>query len=222
MSWGLIVGGGLVLGGAVIGSKGQQDAAETQAQASEKAGQQQLQLGREQLEATRPFRELSLQQGQFLFDLQKDIVPQLQEDLQRPTGTSPLFQRALQQQTRNIFSNLSPFGLEDSSVAGRAVGEATAGLTAQEIENRRAARFTLAGMTPSFQGLSTAGLAGANQLQQGGIQSMFGAGQSRAAGQLGSANSLAGAFGTIGGFGLQGGFDNLSSGTGQPILRVTG
>ncbi len=233
----VVAAAGIGLLGSYIGSQGSKSAARTQAQAAEQAGYQQLALGREQLEATRPLRELALEQARFQFGQQKQlspaftqatlgVLPLLTQDVSRSPGTSQFFQRALGQQTRNIMSNLAPYGLADSSVTGRAIGEATAGLTAQDIENVRNDRFRLAGFapsTPSFFGGGTAGLNTAAQLQQGGIQSQFAAGQSLAAGQLGSANTWAQGLGMLGGYGMQGGFNNLfSSGTGQPLTGGLG
>ena len=234
MSWiatAIVGGAALGVGGAAIASSGARDAAETQALAAESAGQQQLALGREQLEATRPLRDLALEQAQFQFGLQQESAPQFQqaalgalplltEDINRQAGTGQPFERRSAQGARNIFSNLGAFGLEDSSVAGRAVGEFQSGLLSQDIENLQNQRFRLAGFSPqspSFFGGGTAGLGLAGQTQQAGIQSLFGAGQSRAAGQLGSAQSLGGAFGTLGGFGLQFGLGSLLKGTGEVI-----
>lgn len=200
MSWIAVA----IIGGAVIGAVGTGMAAETSADAAAQAGQQQLALGREQLEATRPLRELSLEQAQFQFEQQKMLSPQftqaalgalplLMEDINREAGTGQPFQQRLARGTSNIFSSLAPFGLTDSSVAGKAVGELGTGLLSQDIENLQNQRFRLAGFapqTPSFFGGATAGLGTSAQLQQGGIMSGLQAGQTTAAGQLGMTSTL--------------------------------
>lgn len=193
-----------IIGGAAIGAIGTNVAAGTQAEAAEQAGQQQLAIAREQLEATRPTRELALEQAQFRFGQEQQLspaftqaslgaLPLLTEDINRQAGTGQPFQQRLAQGTSNIFSSLAPFGLTDSSVSGRAVGELGTGLLSQDIESLQNQRFRLAGFAPqapSFFGGATAGLGTAAQLQQGAAQSGLLAGQSRAAGQLGITNTL--------------------------------
>lgn len=214
------IGLGIGAGSLVSGSR----AAKTQAQAQSQASEQSLQAAREQLAATQPLRDLALQQGQFQFGQQQRLLPSLidqqlagipqqqafaqaaqralpllTQDINRQAGTGQPFQRRLEQGTRNIFSSLSPFGLSDSSVAGRAVGDLQSGLLGQDIENLQNQRFRLAGFqsfpqapgTPSFAGFGTAGLGTAAQLQSTGISQQLGAGQTRAAGQLGFGNTLA-------------------------------
>jgi hypothetical protein len=222
-----VIGGTLALGGALIGARGAKSAARTQAEAAEQAAQSQLTLGREQLEATRPLRELALQQAQFQFGQEQQLrpaftgaalgaLPLLREEFETGAGLAPFFQQQLERGTTGAISALAPFGLEESTVAGRAVGELATGLGTQELLSRRNLGLQLAGFapqTPSFFGGGTAGLASSAALQQAGIQSQLGAGQARAAGQLGAAQAFAQPLALLGGFGLQGGF----SGTGQPI-----
>lgn len=226
-----IIGTVGVVGSSLLASKGAKGAARTASRSADRAAELSFQLGQEQLEATAPLRQLALEQGQFRFGQEQRIspaftsaalgaIPLLTEDINRQAGTGDVFQRRLEQQTRNIFSSLSPFGLADSSVSGRAVGEATAALTAADIENLQNQRFRLAGFapqTPSFIGQGTAGLGLAGQSQLAGIGSQFQAGQFQAAGQLGSANALSQGLGQFGGGLLQFGLGGLFGGTGTPI-----
>ena len=193
-----------IITSAVVGGIATSTASSTQARAAEQAGQQQLALGREQLEATRPLRELALEQAQFQFGQQQQLQPQfaqaalgalplLSQDITRQAGTGLPFQRRQEQGVSNIMSSLAPFGLSDSSVSGRAIGEFQSGLLSQDIENLQNQRFRLAGFapqTPSFFGGGTAGLGISAQLQQGGILSQLQGGQTQAAGQLGIGRTL--------------------------------
>lgn len=228
MSWGLIGSTALVVGGNLLagGSAGraQERAAETQAEAAERAGQQQLALGREQLAATAPLRQLALEQGQLGLESQRAILPLLRQEFETGAGLAPFFQQQLERGTTGTISALAPFGLEESSVAGRAVGELGAGLGTQELLARRNLGLQLAGLGQVPGGFATAGLGTSALLQQGGIQSQFAAGQSRAAGQLGAglsqAAGIAGAAGGLSNLFSSPKFQNvldLFKGTGTPI-----
>jgi hypothetical protein len=121
------------------------------------------------LEAGAPFRDIAEQQAMLRLEGQQQAFPLLLQDILREPGTSPLFQRGLEAGTRGIISNLAPFGLEESTVAGRAVGELGAGLSAQEIENIRRSRFQLAGLPTGAQSDIGFGEATALQGQIGGF-----------------------------------------------------
>ena len=204
---------------------GTRRAGEAQASAFETSATQQRDLQRDLLAETKPLRDLALEQGQFQFGQQQRLLPEqttsaiaanqaaqgafplLTGDINRQAGTGQPFQRRLAQGTSNIFSSLGAFGLEDSSVAGRAIGEFQSGLLGQDIENLQNQRFRLASLgvtpsTPSFFGGGTAGLGTGAQLGQSAIQSQLGAGQSVAAGLFGAGQQQADLVGIGLGFGL--------------------
>jgi len=133
------IGGGLSYLGAREQSKAIEQAGQTQAQSQQAA----LDFQRQIYEEGEPYREAT------------------REDLLADPGTSPLFQSGLSSGIENIQTQLAKYGLTDSSTSGRAVGEFTAGLTAQDIENVRARRMGLAGLVGTGQAgaLQAAGLA---------------------------------------------------------------
>jgi len=175
------------------------------ARAGTQASEGQLQLGREQLEATEPLRQLALEQGQLGLESQRQLFPLLQQAINQPLQ--------LGQGVSQIQSSLAPFGLEDSSVSGAAVG--------QFAESARQNRFSniLSGLgfgnVPG--GFATAGLGTAAQLGQAGIQSQLQGQLGGAAGRFGASQALTQPLLQLGGFGLGGGFNDLFKGTGQPI-----
>ena len=168
----------------------------------------------------REFAKSQVGARQNLLGQQQSLLPMIMSDLNAQPGTSPLFQRTLEQQTRNIQSNLSPFGLSDSSVAGRAIGEGTAALTAQDLENMRNRRS-------SFFGLGMQGVNPPQQMSSGfGVQQApqqssvpFGNISQYAAGSQGQfGQNLGGMMGNFGGQLAQRGFSNLfGGGTGQTV-----
>lgn len=64
-------------------------------------------------------------------------------------GMGPQFDIPLQRGTEALFRNLAPFGLTDSSVAGRGVGELTSGLLGQDIQRRIGVGQSLLGLAPT-------------------------------------------------------------------------
>jgi len=200
-----IIGGALGLAGALFSSQASKKAARTGAEASSQASQDQLQLMREQLAATQPLRDLALEQGQLSLGNQQELFPLLQQAINQPLQ--------LGQGVSQIQSSLAPFGLEDSSVSGTAVGQFAESARQNRLQNILSG-LGLGGIPGGF---GTAGLGTAAQLGQGAAQSQFGAGQFQAAGQLGAGQAFAQPLLQLGGFGLQGGFNDLFKGTGTPL-----
>ena len=200
---------GAQISGAGQAAEAQQQAAQTQAQALTQAGQAQLQLGREQLEATDPLRQLALEQGQLFLGSQRELLPLLQQAINQPLD--------LGQGVSSIQSALAPFGLSDSSVSGRAVGQFAESARQNRLQNILAGL----GFGQVNPALGTAGLGTAAALQQGGIQSQLGAGQSIAAGQLGAGQTQANLFSGLGGLAFQGGLSKLFGGTGTVVQPTT-
>jgi len=132
---GFFVGGPAgALTGASIGLS--YSAAREQAKALRAAGDE---VGAAELERMARFKELT--------DAGIDVTKLIREDLDREPGTSPLLQLGLQRGTENIMRSLAPFGLTDSSTAGRAVSDFATGLAAQDIEDVRRNRLNLAQVT---------------------------------------------------------------------------
>ncbi len=241
----LIGGAAIGAGGSYLASENAADASASAASAQERAAMMQTALQERIFNETAPQRAVDYEGSRFnldrakgfdtmLFPLRQEgiknqlaqtqlsgsMLPFLRQDIGAQPGTSPLFQRTLEQQTRNIQSNLSPFGLSDSSVAGRAIGEGTAALTAQDLENmrnRRSSFFSLGiqGVNPPQQMSSGFGVQQAPQ--QGSVP--FGNISKYAAdsqGQFGQ--NLGGMMGNFGGQLAQRGFSNLfGGGTGQTV-----
>lgn len=178
----IAIGGAVGIGGSILSSREQRKA---QDRASDIAGQaeaERLELTRELLAEGKPLREALVQSG-------LSALPGLTEfaDITQ-AGTGPQFDIPLQRGTEALFRNLAPFGLTDSSVAGRGVGELTTGLLGQDIQRRIGVGQSLLGLAPT----STAG--GINVLGQAGG---FAGQQAQIAGQ----SPRAGLFGDIGQFG---------------------
>ena len=125
---------------------------------------------------TSAISDVSRQQGNYqqqlqnyqsqLFGIQKPVLeaqqqaalgafPLLTQDINRQAGTGAPFQQALNRGAQNVFSSLAPYGLTDSSVSGRAIGDLNANLLAQDTQQLRDARFKLAGMEPGVLGQAT-------------------------------------------------------------------
>lgn len=93
--------------------------------------------------------------------LAKEAVPLIREDvLAAQPGESQLYQRALSGGVEDIQTQLAGYGLADSSVSGKAIGEFTGELSARDAENIRQARLRLAGgaTTGIPETLSAAGI----------------------------------------------------------------
>ncbi len=96
-----------------------------------------------------------------------ETLPLLQGDINRAPGTGQPFKRALAKGTESIAAELSKYGLLDSSVTGRAVGEFTGELMARDIENIRNARFKLLSAGAVAQGPALSILGGGTSALQG-------------------------------------------------------
>ena len=98
------------------------------------------------------------------------------------------------------------YGLTDSSVSARAIGDMNANLLAQDTQQLRDARFKLAGMEPGVLGQATGlfGQIGQTYANQGNLALGQGIGQQNTLGSIGQ---------TVGGlFGNQGAGTNLLQG----------
>lgn len=94
-------------------------------------------------------------------ELAKEAVPLIRKDvLAAQPGESQLYQRALSGGVEDIQTQLAGYGLADSSVAGKAIGEFTGELSARDAENIRQARLGLTrGATTGIpETLSAAGI----------------------------------------------------------------
>lgn len=183
----------LVIGGAGIASSAisareqgkankQAAAVASQAEANRNAiARDQFELQKRLIAEGRPLREALIRSGASTIprfsEASLEALEGIRGDITREPGTGPLFETALRRGTEGIFRSLAPFGLSDSSAAGRAVGEFTEGLTARDIAQIRDARFRAAGFAPQGSG--------------GGLQAGVGIG-GQAVGLTGQATSLAG------------------------------
>ena len=168
-----VVGGGL----SYLGAKEQAEGIGKAGKAAARSEARALEFQREIYEEGAPYRELG-----------REAVPFLREDiLAAEPGTSPLYQRALTGGIEDIQTQLAGYGLADSSVAGKAIGEFTGELSARDIADIRSRRMSLAG----FQGAGTAGA-----LQAGGAA----AGAAREGGRLDVAGGAVrgGLYGSLG------------------------
>ncbi len=150
MSWGYVaVGIGTAVAG-YYGSEAQKEgiesAEEQQAAALAEARERETGIRGE----TAEFRELA-----------REAVPLIRKDvLAAEPGASPLYQRALAGGVEDIQTQLAGYGLADSSVAGKAIGEFTGELSARDIADIRSKRLAVAGgaTTGIPETLSAAGL----------------------------------------------------------------
>jgi len=143
MSWGAVAGA--VVGGGLsyLGAKEQAGGIEKAGEAAAASEARALEFQKEIYGEGAPFRELS-----------REAIPFLREDiLATDPGTSPLYQRALTGGIEDIQTQLAGYGLADSSVAGKAIGEFTGELSARDVADIRSRRMALTG----FQGAGTAG-----------------------------------------------------------------
>lgn len=150
MSWGYVaVGVGTAVAG-YLGSEAQKEgiesAEEQQAAAAAVAAEREARI----YGGTEEFRALS-----------REALPFIREDvLAAEPGTSPLYQRALTGGIEDIQTQLAGYGLADSSVAGKAIGEFTGELSARDTADIRSKRLALAsgGTTGIPETLSAASL----------------------------------------------------------------
>lgn len=135
MSWGYVAVG---VGTAVAGYLG----SEAQEEGIESAEKQQA----AELAAAKD-REAKIYGGTEAFrELSREALPYIKEDVLAATpGASPLYQRALTGGIEDIQTQLAGYGLADSSVAGKAIGEFTGELSARDTADIRSKRLTLAG-----------------------------------------------------------------------------
>jgi len=122
---------------AAISAYGAHEGQRKEERGIKKAEQQQAAIRKREEEIygeTAAFRELA-----------REAVPFIREDvLAAEPGTSSLYQRALTGGIEDIQTQLAGYGLADSSVAGKAIGEFTGELSARDISDIRSKRLALA------------------------------------------------------------------------------
>lgn len=208
---GAIIGGGILgIGGSILSSREQRKAQDRASDIAGRAEAERLALARELMAEGKPLREALAQSG-------LSALPGLTQfaDITR-AGTGPQFDIPLQRGTEALFRNLAPFGLTDSSVAGRGIGELTSGLLGQDIQRRIGVGQSLLGLQQPTTGAAV-GLLG----QAGGLagQQAQIAGQSPRAGLFGDIGQFGSTIGSLGilqrlGFGGGGGFGGGTTGGG--------
>jgi hypothetical protein len=192
---------GIGAGASILGAREQRKAQDRASDVAERAEAERLGISRELLAEGRPLREALVQSG-------LSALPGLTEfaDITQ-AGTGPQFEIPLQRGTEALFRNLAPFGLTDSSVAARGVGELTSGFLGQDVQRRIGVGQSLLGLAPTSTagGINVLGQAGQLAGQQAQI-----AGQSPTAGLFGDIAQVGSTIGSLGllkqlGFGTFGG-----------------
>lgn len=180
---------GIGAGASILGAREQRKAQERASEIAGGAEAERLALTRELLAEGQPLREALVQSG-------LSALPGLTQfaDITQ-AGMGPQFDIPLQRGTEALFRNLAPFGLTDSSVAGRGVGELTSGLLGEDIQRRIGVGQSLLGLAPTSTagGINVLGQAGGFAGQQAQI-----AGQSPTAGLFGDIGQFATTLGSIG------------------------
>ena len=180
--------GAVGVGTSYLGAKKQTKAVDKATETQAASQQRALEFQKEVYGEAAPFREFA-----------EERLPGLQETMERirgdvlaAPGESPLYQRGLTRGVEGIQTQLAKYGLADSSVSGRAIGEFTGALSAQDLENVRARRMGFANLQAGLTGFRGAGTSEA--LQAGGLAQQAGAGVSG----LQALSPKAGLYGDIG------------------------
>lgn len=168
MSWIVIATTAIGAGASIYAANKQSDAVKKAAKSTENWQKYLVAFEERKYDEAERFRNLAYQEGRMKIGAMRTALPLLKQYATSEPGTSPAYQTALRRGTESVMSNLAPYGLTKSSVAGEGVGELTGSLLSSDWQNILNTQRALAGYQTGFSpetgypNMSTAGIAQGN------------------------------------------------------------
>lgn len=120
----------------IWGAEAQKDATEDAAASTADWQRYLIALENRKYDDAAKFRDLAFAEGQTLVNTMQRNIPQIEADIaKQPESASEYYKLMGKRGTEDIMSNLAPYGLTKSSVAGKAIGTMQEGLSAAEAKD---------------------------------------------------------------------------------------